>query len=99
MSDKQETKQYTREEIKNMSYWQLWELRRKTGLWYFIILGAVYSFLIYAFIKILVILGKGDTLEFVIDLWAIPIFILIGPLYYYIHELYYKNVYSKKQSN
>lgn len=98
MSNKQEEKEYTREEIKNMSYWQLWGLRRKTGLWYFLVLGGIYSFLIYAFFKALIILGSGDTLKFVVDLWAIPIFILAGPLYYLIHELYYKHVYLKKKS-
>lgn len=97
MEKKTEEKQYTEEEIKNMSYWQLWGLRRKTGLWYFVPLLGVYSFLIYSFFKILYILRFSDKLEFKVDLWAIPIFVLAGPVYYYFHELYYKYVYLKKQ--
>ena len=92
-----EEKKYTEEEIKNMSYWQLWEVRRKTGLWYFVPLLAVYTFLIYAFIKCLVILATSDTLEFKVDLWIIPVCLLMGPLYYFVHEFYYKNVYLKKE--
>ena len=92
-----EEKKYTEEEIKNMSYWQLWEVRRKTGLWYYVPLLAVYTFLIYAFIKCLVILATSDTLEFKVDLWIIPVCLLMGPLYYFVHEYYYKNVYLKKE--
>ena len=92
-----EEKQYTEEEIKSMSYWQLWGLRRKTGLWYYVPLMAVYTFLIYAFIKCLAILAFSDTLEFKVDLWIIPVCLLSGPLYYYIHELYYKYVYLKQK--
>ena len=97
MENNDNQKQYSEEEIKSMSYWQLRELRRKTGLWYFTPLLAVYTFLIYAFIKVILILWKSDTLEFKVDLWIIPILLLIGPLYYYGHELYYKNVYLKKK--
>ena len=92
-----EEKKYTEEEIKNMSYWQLWEVRRKTGLWYYVPLLAVYTFLIYAFIKCLVILATSDTLEFKVDLWIIPVCLLMGPLYYFGHEFYYKNIYLKKE--
>lgn len=93
-----ENKNYSEEEIKQMSYWQLWGIRRKPGLWYFMPLLAVYSFLIYAFFKVLYILAFGNELTFKVDLWAIPIFILAGPIYYYGHELYYKNVYLKKNN-
>jgi len=98
MSNKiDENKQYSKEEISKMSYWQLWQLRRKTGLWYFMPLLAVYTFLIYAFIKCLLILAKGETLEFKVDWWIIPILLVVGPLYYYGHEYYYKNIYLKKE--
>ena len=90
-----EEKKYTEEEIKQMDYWQLWGLRRKTGLWYFTPLLAVYTFLIYAFLKIIYIFLKADTLEFKVDLWIIPICLLAGPIYYYVHELIYK----KKNGN
>ena len=92
-----ENKEYTREEISKMSYWQLWEIRRKTGLWYYTPLLAVYSFLIYAFFKIIYILLKSETLEFKVDLWIIPILLLVGPIYYFGHEFYYKNIYLKKK--
>lgn len=93
-----EKKQYTQEEIKNMSYWQLWEIRRQTGLWYYLPIMAVYTFLTYAFIKCLIILATSDTLEFKVDLWIIPVALLVGPLYYIGHELYYKNIYLKKNN-
>lgn len=97
MSNKQE-KQYTEEEIKKMSYWQLWELRRKPGLLYFVPSLGVYAFLIYCFIKVLYILGTSDTLEFKVDLWIVPVVLMVGPIYYYFHEWYYKNIYLKKKS-
>ena len=97
MENKEVEKQYTEEEIKNMSYWQLWELRRKAGLWYFMPLMAAYVFFIYCFVKVLLIFAYGDTLEFKIDLWIIPVLLLIGPIYYYFHEWYYKNVYLKNK--
>ena len=93
-----EEKQYTKQEIKNMSYWELWGLRRKANLWYFMTLIGIYSFLIYAFIKCMYILLKGDSLTFNVDLWAIPLFVIAGPIYYYGHELYYKNVFLKKNN-
>ena len=96
MSNKNEEKQYSEEEIKNMSYWQLWSLRRKAGLWYYFPLLGVYSFLLYSFIKVLVILATSDKLVFNVDIWAIPIFLLVGPIYYFGHEWYYNNVYLKK---
>ena len=96
MSDKQE-KQYTDEEIKNMSYWQLWELRRKAGVWYFVPLLAVYAFMIYCFIKVMYLFIIRDLSKFTVDLWIIPIIALIGPIYFYGHEWYYKNVYLKKK--
>ena len=97
MSNNNEERQYTEEEIKNMDYWQLWQLRRKSGKWYFFTLMAVYSFLIYAFFKVLYILRNSNELVFKVDLWAIPLFLLAGPIYYYGHEWYYKNIYMKKK--
>lgn len=99
MNDMKEEKTYTEEEIKNMSYWQLWGLRRKPGLMYFVPLLAVYTFLIYCFLKVLYILRAGDSLQFNVDLWIIPVCLLAGPIYYYGHEFYYKNFYLKKNQN
>lgn len=91
-------KQYTEEEIKNMSYWQLWSLRRNMSLWYYIIVGALYGFLTYAAIKILIIFyTKNFENGFKLDWWIIPILLLLGPVFYYGHELYYKNIYLKKK--
>ena len=97
MNKNSEEKVYTQEEIKNMSYWQLWQLRRKAGLWYFMPLLAVYTFLIYAFIKCIITIAIGSTLEFKVDPWIYPILLIVGPLYYYGHEYYYKNIYLKKK--
>ena len=91
-------KQYTQEEIKNMSYWQLWELRRQSGILYFIVTIGLYTFLIYCFFKIMFVLAKSSTLEFKVDWWAIILCLLAGPIYYYLHELYYKYFYLKKQT-
>ena len=92
-----ENKQYTQEEIRNMSYWQLWELRRKSGIFYFLFLLGVYSFLLYCFFKVLYILAYGKSLEFKVDLWILPICLSVGPLYYLFHEWYYRNVFLKKE--
>lgn len=90
-------KQYTEEEIKNMSYWELWGLRREISLWYYIVLGFIYSFLIYAFIKVVIIFAsKHFENGFNVDWWIIPILLLMGPLYYYGHEIYYKNYFLKQ---
>ena len=99
MSDKKEEKTYTEEEIKNMSYWQLWELRRKTGVWYFLILLAIYTFMIYLFLKVIYMFASKNFngMRFAVDWWIVPICLLTGPLYYYGHEWYYKNIYLKKQ--
>lgn len=96
MGENKETKQYSEEEIKEMSYWQTWELRRNSGLLYYIMTFALYTFMIYCFVKIMLILAKSDTLEFKVDLWIIPLCLITGPLYYYFHEWYFKNIYSKK---
>ena len=93
-----ENKQYTEEEIKKMSYWQLWELRRKAGVWYFVPLLAGYVFMAYCFFKVLYLFMIRDVSVFKVDLWIIPIVILAGPAYFYFHEWYYKNVYLKKKS-
>ena len=98
MSNMNEEKKYTEEEIKSMSYWQLWELRRKPGILYFVPLMTVYVFLIYCFVKVLLILAKSDTLEFNVDWWIVPIALASGFVYYYFHEWYYKNIYMKKKS-
>ena len=97
MSNTDKEKQYTREELKQMSYWQLWGLRRKLGIWYYLPLIGVYTFLIYCFGKVIYILLNSDTLEFKVDLWIIPVCLLIGPIYYLIHEWYYRNIYLKKE--
>ena len=96
MSEDKKKKQYSREEIKEMSYWQTWELRRESGLMYYTFMFALYTFMIYCFIKIILILKYADTLKFTVDLWMIPVFFLTGPAFYYFHEWYYKNIYLKK---
>lgn len=99
MSNKNNQKQYTREELQQMNYWQLWGLRRKSGLWYFLPLVGIYTFIVYCFFKVIYILAKSDTLEFKVDLWIIPVCLLAGLLYYYLHELYYKNFYLKNKEH
>ncbi|MBR2067516.1 MAG: hypothetical protein IJ875_04560 [Solobacterium sp.] len=88
-------KTYTAEEIKKMSYWQLWGLRRQTGLFYFLVSVTFYSFLLYLFFKVIYMSALKQFGNFQLDWWAIPVCILIGLIYYYGHEAYYKSYIQK----
>lgn len=91
------TVQYSEEEIKQMSYWQLWGLRRKAGITTFVMMISVYAFLLYIFFRVIQIFASKDFNggKFTINYWSIPICIIIGLLYWFIHEWYYKNVFLK----
>ena len=97
MSEKKNKKTYSKEEISNMSYWQTWEFRRENGILSYTLNMALYVFMIYCFIKIMLILAYGDSLKFKVDLWIIPIVFLAGPIYYEFHEWYYHKVFLKKE--
>ena len=98
MNNNEDNKVYTEEEIKKMSYWELWGLRRRPGLWYFLILLGIYTFMAYLFIKVIWIFASKNFngMRFTIDWWAIPLCLISGPLYFYGHEWYYKNHFLKK---
>ena len=82
--------QYTEEEIKQMSYWQLWGLRRKAGMLYYVLTTTVYAFLIYLFLKVCYIFYTKKFSGFSVDWWAVVICIAIGLIYWYAHELFYR---------
>ena len=64
-----------------------------------LILLAIYTFMIYLFLKVIYMFASKDFngMRFAVDWWIVPICLLTGPLYYYGHEWYYKNIYLKKQ--
>ncbi len=87
---------YSDDDIKEMSYWQLWGLRRKAGMYYFLFLIFVYSFITYLFLKVIYIFASKNFTSFSVDWWAILICALISISYWLIHEKYYHLVYLKK---
>lgn len=91
-------KTYTEDEIRQMSYWQLWGLRRKAGLMYYIILLSIYTFLTYAFCKVVYIFAtkKFDNMSFNVDWWAVLLCLSVALIYWFFHELFYKNIFLKK---
>ena len=91
-------KEYTKEEIQNMSYWELWGVRRTAGVKYYLLTFAIYTFLLYCFIKLIYIFAsKHFENGFQVDPWIIPICLITGPLFYYLHEWYYKNKFQNKK--
>ena len=98
MNREKEEKTYTEEEIKKMSYWELWGLRRKPGVWYFLIQVGIYAFMAYLFCKVIWIFASKsfEGMRFIVDWWAIPLCLVTGPLYFYLHEWYYNNIFLKK---
>lgn len=87
---KESEHQYTEEEIKQMSYWQLWGLRRKAGMLYYVLTTTVYAFLVYLFLKVCYIFYTKKFSGFSVDWWAVLICIAIGLIYWYAHELLYR---------
>ena len=98
MSEKKQ-KKYTPEEIKAMSYWQLWGLRRETGAFYHVATVSFYGFMVYLLIKVYWMFASRslDGLKFSLDWWSIPLAVLIGLGYWYFHEFWYRNKYLKKE--
>ena len=89
---------YTQDDIRNMSYWELWGLRRKAGIFYFLILLSIYSFLAYLFLKVVYIFATksfGD-MAFSVDWWAVLLCLAFALIYYFFHEWYYKNKFLKE---
>ncbi|MBQ1509087.1 MAG: hypothetical protein IIZ47_06650 [Erysipelotrichaceae bacterium] len=93
MSEKK--KQYTPEEIKAMSYWQLWGLRREGGPVYHVMTVSFYAFMVYLLIKVYYLFASRDLegLKFSLDWWSIPLAVIAGLAYWYGHEAYYRHRY------
>lgn len=87
---------YTQEDIRKMSYWQLWGLRRKAGKFYFIFLTSIYFFMTYLFGRVIYMFAKKSFDKFTINWWSIPLCLAVGIAYWFIHEWYYNNIYIKK---
>lgn len=80
----------TREEIQNMSYWELWGVRRKAGPLYFVLTLGVYAFIAYLFLKVCYLFYIRDFSSFGIDWWAVLLCLAVGFVYWSVHELLYK---------
>lgn len=96
MSHKEkEQRQLTEEDIKKMSYWEVWGESRKAGLIANAAPIALYTFMVELFIRIIVLLKEG-TLQFSLHWYHYVIPFVVALLYYYIHELIYKMKFKKK---
>lgn len=89
--------EYTEEEIKNMTYWELWGLRRTAGMSYYMMLLSIYSFLLYLFFKVVYKFATKSFDNFSVDWWAILLCLGIALIYWFFHEWYYKNIFLKKK--
>lgn len=91
--------QITEEDVKNMSYWELWGYRREGGMFYHVATSSFYTFLIYLFLRICYLFYIRDLSHFGINWWSIPLCIIVGLLYWFIHEAIYKKKMPERNQN
>ena len=86
------------DEIKKLSYWELWGLRRNLGAFYYIFYVSLFALIVYLFIKICYLLHIRNF-KFSFDWYSIPLALVVGVLYWVLHEKIYKDKYLDKHKD